>query len=104
MTKNFGKGVGNLGLVDKTTPMQEFVVKLIVDETDTCCLYLKSGKVFLDDTVFSGCYISQSNPVTIPLLVLSEGSDTIMNRCQLVGNKNYCTTGILAKYCDLIIK
>ena len=52
--KNYGKGVGNPTIMDKCTPIQEFVTKLQVDQKDTTLLYLKSGKLFLDDCVFSG--------------------------------------------------
>lgn len=38
--------------------MEEFIVKLEIEEKDTCLLYHKSGKLFLDDMVFCSKYLS----------------------------------------------
>jgi parallel beta-helix repeat protein len=43
-------------------------------------------------------------PTIIPAVVLTQNTETIMNKCEIIGNKKYYTTGLLAKYCDLIIK
>ena len=33
-----------------------------------------------------------------------EQTQTVICQCELIGNDKYSTTGVLAKYCDLIIK
>jgi len=104
MELNSGKGVGNTSLYDKCNSMEEFCVKLQFEPVDTCLLYLKNGKLFLDDMTFHLGYISQLCPTIVPAVVLTQNTETIMSKCEIIGNKKYATTGLIAKYCDLIIR
>jgi len=50
--------VGKTDLFEKCNAMEEFVVKLEIEEKDSCLIYVKSGKLFLDEMIFSCKYIS----------------------------------------------
>ena len=58
LEKNKGRGVGNISLLDNCTPMEEFIVRLKFDADDTCLMLLKSGKMIVDESLLSLCYMN----------------------------------------------
>ena len=50
--------MGKTDLFEKCNALEEFVVKLEIEEKDSCLIYVKSGKLFLDEMIFSCKYIS----------------------------------------------
>jgi len=75
--------------------MEEFVVKLQLDEKDSCLLYLKSGKLIIDDVLFQHSYMNQQFHTIVPSIILCKNTESVINNCELVGNKEYYTTGNL---------
>ena len=40
----------------------------------------------------------------LPALVINEGAEAILNKCEIKGNKNHLPIGILSRNADLVVK
>jgi len=69
-----------------------------------CIIFVKSGKLYLEDALLSLNFIVKSHKNVIPALVVNEGSEITMNRTEIKGNKHHETIGIIIKWADALIK
>lgn len=90
--------------MSNTNPENEYINKVPIDINMNCIILLNGGKLFIEDALLSLNFIVKSHKNIIPALVVNEGTEIILNRCEIKGNKNHETIGAIIKKSDALIK
>lgn len=67
-------------------------------------IYVKSGGIILRNCLLSLSFVMKCNQDVIPLILINEGTSNMIANCQLKGNNNFPTMGIVVKKANCIIK
>lgn len=100
-------GFGNTGNINQllsSTPDNELVNKFPIDKYMNAIILLNGGKLAIEETLLSLSFIVKAIKFPLPALVCNEGTELVMSKCTIKGNKNYDTIGVLIKKADVIIK
>jgi len=89
---------------DTKDPYQELVNKFEIDANMNVIILLNGGKLYLEDCMLSLNFIVKTHVNILPALVINEGAEAILNKCEIKGNKNHLTIGILSRNADLVVK
>lgn len=91
-------------VLSKITPETELSQLFKTDKSIDTIVYLKSGRLFLEDCLMSMNFVMSSYKSILPGVIVEEDGEIIMNRCEIKGHKTHETIGILMRKCSGIIK
>lgn len=89
---------------DTKDPYQELVNKFEIDQNLNSIILLNGGKLYLEDCMLSLNFIVKTHVAILPALVVNEGAEAIVNKCEIKGNKNHLTVGIMCRNGNLVLK
>lgn len=67
-------------------------------------IYLNGGKLYMEESLLSLSFIVKSHKNILPALICNEGTELVLSKCEIKGNKNHETIGIMIKKADALIK
>lgn len=88
---------------DKPGPDNELIMRFPIDPNINCLIMVNGGSVLVEDMSLSFNFLPRVFSGTIPGIIVNEGASIEVVNCDIKGNKNYKTIGMILKYCDAII-
>jgi len=61
-------------------------------------IFLNGGKLFMEESLLSLSFIVKAYKNILPALVCNEGTEIVLNRVEVKGNKNHETIGIFISW------
>lgn len=92
-------GLGNLitqsnnNGIYNTSPENELINKYPFDPNMNSIIFLNGGKLFMEESLLSLSFIVKAYKNILPALVCNEGTEIVLNRVEVKGNKNHETIG-----------
>lgn len=87
----------NMNALQNTNPENELINKYPIDQDMNTIIFLAGGKLILQDSLLSLSFIVKSFKNILPALVCIPGSDLVMQRCEVKGNQNHETIGLMIR-------
>ena len=97
-------GLGNLiaqsnnNAIYNTSPENELINKYPFDPNMNSIIFLNGGKLFMEESLLSLSFIVKAYKNILPALVCNEGTEIVLNRVEVKGNKNHETIGIFISW------
>eukprot|EP01017_Pseudomicrothorax_dubius_P037831 TRINITY_DN5597_c0_g1_i1.p1 TRINITY_DN5597_c0_g1~~TRINITY_DN5597_c0_g1_i1.p1 ORF type:complete len:544 (+),score=130.28 TRINITY_DN5597_c0_g1_i1:50-1681(+) len=85
---------------EKVTPDNELIMRFPTDPNINCLIMVNSGKVIMEDMILSFNFLPRVFNGIIPAMIVNDGCEASLKKCEIKGNKNYSTIGIILKNCD----